>query len=123
MTETNTQIHKLRVGAAGRCPNCEEGRMFSGLFQMRPTCPVCGVRFERSSGESLGGMMLNLIVAELLTIGGFFGSYALLGSPLDMTPLLVFWLLFDIAFVLVFYRPARGLWVTVTYLTSGLHGD
>jgi hypothetical protein len=94
-----------------------------GLFRMQPTCPVCAVRFERSSGESLGGMMLNLIAAELLTVGGFFASYALLGRPADMTPLLLFWLAFDLLFVLACYRPARGLWVAVTYLTSGLQRD
>jgi len=123
MPTTAEQIHKLKTGARLRCPNCEEGRLFSGLFQMHIICPVCQVRFERSSGESLGGMMINLVVAELLTIFGFFGSYFLLGSPADMTPLLIFWLLFDVLFVLGFYRPARGLWVAVTYLTSGLKVD
>jgi uncharacterized protein (DUF983 family) len=120
---TAEQIHKLKAGALLRCPNCEEGRLFTGLFQMRATCPVCHVRFERSSGESLGGMMVNLVVAELLTLVGFFGSYFLLGSPADMTPLLIFWLVFDVLFVLGFYRPARGMWVAVTYLTSGLRAD
>jgi uncharacterized protein (DUF983 family) len=120
---TSEQIHKLRIGAAQRCPNCERGSLFSGILRLHPTCPVCGVRFERSSGESLGGMMLNLVAAELLTFGGFFGSYFLLGRPADMTPLIVFWLVFDIVFVLGFYRPARGLWIAVTYLTSGLHVD
>ncbi len=120
---TSEQIHKLLVGARLRCPNCEEGRLFTGLFAMNATCPVCGVRFERSSGESLGGMMINLVVAELLTIFGFFISYVALGSPLDMTPLIVFWVTFDILFVLAFYRPARGMWVAVTHLTSGLKTD
>lgn len=120
---TNEQIHKLRIGAAQRCPNCEQGPLFSGFFRLNQTCPVCGVRFERSSGESLGGMMLNLIAAELLTVFGFFGSYLLLGRPADMTPLMIFWLLFDVAFIVGFYRPARGLWIAVTYLTSGLQQD
>ena len=120
---TAEQIHKLRVGASLRCPNCEQGPLFSGFFKMHDTCPVCHVRFERSSGESLGGMMVNLVVAELLTVGGFFLSYILLGSPSNMTPLIIFWLAFDVLFVLGFYRPARGMWVAVTHLTSGLKRD
>lgn len=119
---TAQQLHKLRTGALLRCPACEQGRQFAGLFRMYPTCPVCGVRFERQSGESLGGMMVNLVIAEFLTIGGFFVSYALL-KPADMTPLIVFWLVFDLLFVLAFYHPSRGLWVAVTYLTSGLSVD
>jgi uncharacterized protein (DUF983 family) len=120
---TAERIHKLWLGARLRCPNCEQGRLFAGLFRMHPTCPVCSVRFERSSGESLGGMMLNLVATELLTVGGFFGSYVALGSPADMTPLIGFWLVFDLLFVLAFYRPARGIWTAVTYLTSGLRPD
>jgi len=119
---TTERLHKLRVGATLRCPNCEASRMFTGLFQMRETCLVCSVRFERSSGESLGGMMLNLVVVELLTVGGFFLSYFLL-RPADMTPLIAFWLAFDVLLVLAFYRPARGLWVAVAYLTGGLTVD
>lgn len=120
---TTEQVRKLLIGARLRCPNCEQGRMFAGPVAMRPTCSVCGVRFERSSGESLGGMMVNLVAAELITVLGFFISYVLLGSPADMTPLIIFWVVFDILFVVAFYRPARAMWVAVAHLTTGLKKD
>src|SRR5690606_28697538 len=64
-----------------RCPNCGQGRTFTGLFAMNKTCPYCGVRFERESGESVGGMYFNLVAAELLTMGGFFTVNALFAPP------------------------------------------
>ncbi len=103
------------------CPNCGEGRIFTGLFSMNQTCPVCGVRFERESGESVGGMYINLSIAELLTIGGFFLVNTLAHPP--FVPHLIFWVVFNVAFVALFYRHARSLWIGTTYLTGGVYKD
>jgi len=114
-------LHKLLVGLFLRCPNCEQGRMFSGLFTIRDTCPVCGARFERQQGESIGGTPINLSFAELLSIGGFFISEALFHPPLAFQ--LVFWVSFNVLFVVFFYRHARGMWVSIAYLSGGVYAD
>lgn len=49
-------LHVLWVGLTLRCPACEQGRTFKGLFSVNKTCSNCGVRFEREDGESVGGM-------------------------------------------------------------------
>jgi uncharacterized protein (DUF983 family) len=103
------------------CPNCGQGRIFTGLFKMNEVCPVCGVRFERESGESVGGMYINLALAELITIGGFFIVNALFKPP--FVPHLIFWVVFNVAFVALFYRHARSLWIGTTYLTGGVRKD
>jgi uncharacterized protein (DUF983 family) len=114
-------IHKLLIGLLLRCPNCERGRMFNGLFQMNALCPECGARFERREGESVGGMAINLILAELLTVGG------LIVTELTVKPSLVFqlsfWIVFNILFVVFFYRHARALWVSTVYLSGGVYPD
>lgn len=104
-----------------RCPNCAQGRIFTGLFSMNKTCPVCGVRFEREDGESVGGMYINLALAELITIGGFFVANALFAFP--FIPHLVFWAVFNVAFVTLFYRHARSLWIGTVYVTGGVFAD
>lgn len=84
-------IHKFLVGLMLRCPNCERGQMFPGrfnLFRMEKTCPNCGVRFERSDGEGIGGMFINLGLAVILAFAGFFISEAAFHPPL-VTQLLV----------------------------------
>lgn len=116
-----TVIHKIWMGLRIRCPNCEKGHMFSGLFTINETCPNCDVRFERREGESIGGTMINLVVAEVLSIGGFFISEALFHPPTAVQ--LTFWVLFNIVFILLFYRHARGAWVGVAYLTGGVYVD
>src|SRR5689334_5744867 len=102
-------VHKAYVGLTLRCPNCEQGQMFDGLLHMRKECPVCNVRFERQSGESVGGMYFNLGIAELITIPGFLLIDTLFHPP--FVPHALFWLVFTILFCLFFYRHARGMWV------------
>src|SRR5690349_21587958 len=114
-------LSKLLLGLRLRCPNCGQGRMFTGLFKMEPTCPYCHVRYERLSGESIGGMFINLGLAEILSIGGFFVTQALFNPPLIFQ--MVFWVAFNILFVLLFYRHSRALWVAISYLTHGVYAD
>lgn len=112
---------KLLLALFLRCPNCGKGKMFRDLFTIERTCPVCGVRFERRSGESVGGMYINLGLAEFLSVGGFFLFQALFNPP--WVPHLVFWILFNIVFVVLFYRHSRALWVAIGYLTGGVYRD
>ena len=114
-------VEKLLLALFLRCPNCGKGRMFKNLFTIERTCPNCGVRFERRSGESVGGMYINLGLAELFSVGGFFLFQATLNPP--WVPHLVFWILFNIVFVVLFYRHSRALWVAIAYLTGGVYRD
>jgi len=115
------RFHKIFIGFLLRCPNCEKGKMFSDMFTLREKCPVCEARFERIDGESLGGMMINLGLAELLSIGGFLISQALFAPSLAFQ--LIFWGVFNILFVVIFYRHARGMWIAISYLTGGVYPD
>ncbi len=110
-------LDKLLLGLRLRCPNCGRGKMFSGLFKIEQTCPYCHVRYERLSGESIGGMFINLGLAELLSISGFFISQALFDPPLIFQ--MVFWVIFNVLFVVLFYRHSRALWVSISFLTNG----
>lgn len=114
-------IHKLWVGLRLRCPNCEQGKMFHGLFKMDKTCPYCGARYERLDGESIGGTLVNLCLAEMLSMGGYIVSQVLFAPPLWFQ--LTFWVAFNIIFILLFYRHARGMWVSVAYLSGSVYPD
>ncbi len=114
-------LRVLWVGLKLRCPACEQGHTFSGLFKPNKTCSHCGVRFEREDGESVGGMYVNLSIAELTTMGGFFIAHALFQPP--MLPHMIFWVTYNIAFCALFYRHSRSLWMAVSYLTGGVYRD
>jgi uncharacterized protein (DUF983 family) len=95
--------------------------MTTGLFGFHETCPVCQARFERREGESIGGTMVNLVTAEVLTMGGLIITQVLYTPPLWFQ--LTFWVAFNILFIIFFYRHARALWIGIAYLAGYVYPD
>jgi len=118
-------LRKLWVGFTLRCPNCEQGRLFNRHrrfnLHMESTCPYCEVRFERNSGDSIGAVYINVALAELTAMTGFFTINSLFHPP--MLHQLVFWVPYIVVFALLFYPRARGLWTGVLWLTGGVYAD
>ncbi|GAB4512278.1 MAG: hypothetical protein OHK0046_11570 [Anaerolineae bacterium] len=79
------------------------------------------MRFERGSGDAVGGVYINVAVAELTAVSGFFLLHHLFDLP--MLYQLLIWIPYVLLFSLYFYPYARGLWVAVMYLTGGIYAD
>ncbi|MBV9792280.1 MAG: DUF983 domain-containing protein [Chloroflexi bacterium] len=99
-----------------RCPQCHRGAVFASPFKIRTQCPVCDLVFERASGEMTGGMVINLVVTELIVV--VVGSVYALFTTVPLLPLLTTLIIFAIVFPILFYHPARSLWVAILYLTK-----
>jgi uncharacterized protein (DUF983 family) len=99
-----------------RCPRCHRGAVFASAFKIRVQCPVCGLLFERSSGEMTGGMVINLVVTEAIVV--ISGSLYALFTDVPLLPLLSILILVAIIFPILFYHNARSLWVSILYLTK-----
>lgn len=117
-TKASTRSALLR-GLRLRCPHCGVGRTFDGWFKPNRTCTACGVQFERQDGESVGGMYINLGVAELIAIPGFFLVHAAFAPP--VIPHIIAWVIFNVLFCLGFYRNSRSLWMAISYVTGGVY--
>ena len=92
-----------------RCPICGRGKMFRLWLVMHPTCPNCGVKFEREPGFFLGSIYINygltaLIVAVLYPI-------LLFNKVVPETPLLIGSLAFTLLFPVFIFPWARSLWL------------
>jgi uncharacterized protein (DUF983 family) len=66
MPRRSSMLVVLARGLAKRCPRCGQRRLFRRWFEIVPTCPRCGLVFERGGGFWLGTMAVNLGVTELL---------------------------------------------------------
>jgi uncharacterized protein (DUF983 family) len=51
-----------------RCPQCNEGSVFSGFFKMNVTCPSCEFKFEREPGYFLGAMLVGYFLGVFSVI-------------------------------------------------------
>lgn len=114
-------LRKLWVGASLRCPDCERGRLFNRSFRMQSTCPYCHSRFDRASGDAVGGVYINVALAELSALAGIFLVHDLTGIPLMHQ--LLFWVPYVLLFTVVMYRHTRGMWLGIVYLTGGIYPD
>jgi len=119
--KTSSPLKKLWVGFGLRCPNCEDGILSERLLEVKATCPVCQVRFERQPGESTGAMMLALPLITLVAIIAF----VLIETLFDFSRVMQmgFLALLVIVLSVMLYRHVRGVWIAVAYLTGGLYSD
>jgi uncharacterized protein (DUF983 family) len=95
--------------------------MFASLFNMHARCPHCGVVFERHAGEVTGGMAISLVLISTITVV----TGSLLAVLTRISPFLLIGLLslFTVVAGLLFYRHARGLWVSFLYLSGSMFED
>lgn len=116
MRDTLRTLQAIWDGFWLRCPRCRRGRMFERGFRMHAVCPVCGLRFERSSGEVTGGMGISIVLTLIVVIvGALWGG---LNPAVPLLPLLLGLGLFALLFPIAFYRSSRGMWAGVLYITG-----
>ena len=108
-------------GVRLRCPHCHKGRIFATPFEVAPTCSHCQVRFERMSGESLGGLMFSMTLLPIVSIAGFFVGELVYKVPRSLN--IGFWLGFILLSVGLMYRHARAIWIGISYLSGGVYAD
>jgi uncharacterized protein (DUF983 family) len=109
-------IRALVDGLLLRCPRCHRKSMFERGFSIRAVCPHCGQPFESASGEVTGGMGINITVTLVIIMG--VALVLGLNPRVPLLPLLFGLGAFAVIFPIVFYRPSRGLWVGLLYLTG-----
>jgi uncharacterized protein (DUF983 family) len=56
-----------------RCPACGSGPVFLTWFRMCPSCPACGLHFDREpeGGYWVGSYTINLMATEAILAGVF----------------------------------------------------
>lgn len=115
-------VETLMRGLKLRCPNCGEGHISNGLFSIKKTCEVCGVRFERKSGESAGASIVWVAILPIPALIIYFVMVAI-NPDLPLAVQLAVPLGFLLIVSVIGYRHMRGIWIAVVALTDGLQVD
>jgi len=107
-------VRRLAAILALRCPRCLKGPVWRRFVSMNPTCPECGLVFERESGYFAGAMVVSYglavpilaaIVIALITLGGLDAVVALI---IGSTAYLVL-----VPFI---FRYSRVVWLHLDWL-------
>ena len=112
-TVTRSQI--IARGLTHRCPNCGGRTLFApgAPFTLAPSCPACGLKFERDEGSFLGAMSLNYGVTICLFLVPVLIAY--LAGGIGGVTAAVLAGVGAVLFPILFYRLAWSLWVAGFY--------
>ncbi len=83
---------------------------------MYHACPVCGLEFERASGEITGGMGINTVATCILEVSGAIAF--VVGPPVPIEVQIAALVALGTLFPIAFYRSSRGLWASFLYMTG-----
>ena len=105
----------LRWGMARRCARCGTGGIFRSYYRLHPTCPSCGMRFEREDGEWTGALTVIMAVTELI-FGVFLVAGLFLTWPdVPWTTLLVGGIVINILAPVLLYPWSQSVWIGLHY--------
>jgi uncharacterized protein (DUF983 family) len=63
-------VRLLSRGIRLRCPHCGKGHLWNSWLELKPKCPVCGLRTDRGEEDFFnGGMMWNIVFSEFALLG------------------------------------------------------
>ena len=94
-----------------RCPFCGGGGIWRSWLTIKDDCPHCGTRFVREHGYFLGSMLVNLVVAELITVATIVALFVFTDLSWIWMELIV--LPMALGLPLLFWPFARTLWIAV----------
>jgi uncharacterized protein (DUF983 family) len=92
-----------------RCPRCGT-RAFDSWFGMYPTCPGCGIEFEREEGYWVGAVTINTTVTFLCFVGLFVGLTLASWPDVNWTLVMVITVGVNLVLPIVFYPISKTLW-------------
>lgn len=61
----------MKTGILGRCPQCQQGRLFHGFLKLAPSCEVCGLDYafaDPADGPAFFAMTIVAVPAMLFAL-------------------------------------------------------
>ena len=103
---------------ACRCPRCGEGRLFSGLLTVRPSCPDCGL--DLSAQDAGDGPAVFVILFLGLIVVGLTAIVEIKFSPPVWLHLLL-WTPLILGGAILMLRPLKAGLIALQYKHNLLH--
>ena len=112
-------LSPLSTGLAGRCPRCGEGRLFSGLLTVAPSCDRCGLDYSfADSGD--GPAVLLILVLGFVVVGGALWVEFTFMPPIWVHALV--WIPLTLGLGIGLLKPLKGLTIAQQYATRAAEG-
>ena len=111
-------VSLAHAALACRCPRCGEGRLFTGLLSVRPSCPACGL--DLSAQDAGDGPAVFVILFLGLIVVGLAAIVEIKFAP----PLwlhMVLWTPLILGGAILMLRPLKAGLIALQYKHNLLH--
>ena len=112
------RVSVTHAAFACRCPRCGEGRLFSGLLTVRPSCPDCGL--DLSAQNAGDGPAVFVILFLGLIVVGLTAIVEIKFSPPVWLHLLL-WTPLILGGAILMLRPLKAGLIALQYKHNLLH--
>jgi uncharacterized protein (DUF983 family) len=103
---------------ACRCPRCGEGRLFTGLLTVRPSCPACGLDLSAQDAGD-GPAVFVILFLGLIVVGLAAIVEIKLAPPIWVH--IVLWTPLILGGAIVMLRPLKAGLIALQYKHNLLH--
>jgi uncharacterized protein (DUF983 family) len=108
----------LQAALLCRCPRCGEGSLFSGLLNVRPTCPACGLDLSAQDAGD-GPAVFVIFFLGMIVVGLAAWVELKFGPPLWVHMLL--WTPLIVVGAIAMLRPLKAGLIALQYRHNILH--
>src|SRR5947199_8148921 len=111
-------VSPVRAALWCRCPRCGEGRLFTGLLNVRPSCPACGL--DLSAQDAGDGPAVFVILFLGLIVVGLAAIVEIKFTP-PIWVHLVLWTPLILGGAILMLRPLKAGLIALQYKHNLLH--
>ncbi len=105
-------VNPVLAGLACRCPNCGEGRLFSGFLKVAPRCEACGLDLAKADSGDGPAVFIILIVGGVVCFGALI-TEVMVHPPVWVN--LAIWLPLAGVLTLGLVRPFKGVMLAMQF--------
>jgi uncharacterized protein (DUF983 family) len=103
----------LMRGFLKHCPRCGSGHLFTSWFDIRATCPRCGLLFEREEGYWVGAMAMAIGITELLFAVLLTIAVIATWPEIPVWPIVAAGVAINLFFPIFYYPFTKTIWLAV----------
>lgn len=112
-------VEPISAGLRGRCPRCDEGRLFSGFLTVAPRCGTCKLDYSFADAGD-GPAVFVILIIGFIVVGLALWMEVTLNPPLWLHFLL--WIPLTIVLSLTALRLFKGVLITLQYRNKAAEG-
>jgi uncharacterized protein (DUF983 family) len=103
----------LARGLTKRCPRCGQRKLFRRWFVMQPTCPGCGLAFDREPGWVLGAMTINTAFVFIALFTTMIIGFAMTWPDVAVGPMVAATVTAGGLAAIIGYPFSKTLWIAI----------